>query len=184
MKRESNPETVADSELVRRAQENPEAYEALYRKYYHAVLRFARSRVRSEADAADITQLVFISALTSIGRYKDQGHAYSAWLFRITLNEITSQARKNTRLRAMHAGYSEVADLLSDVSSPSVTQQDLGNALNALKEPDRQLVELRYFEQIKLKDIAVLMGWSESNAKVRMHRTLKRLSAALQKATS
>lgn len=184
MKRENNPESVSDSELVQRAQTQPAAFEALYRKYYSSVLRFVRSRVRSDADAADITQAVFIKALTSIGKYRDQGHAFTAWLFRIALNEITTQARKNTRLRAMYAGYSEVSDLLAEVSEPTVSHQMLGEALNALKETDRQLVEMRYFEQLKLKDIAVLMDWSESNAKVRMHRTLKRLSAALQTAKS
>lgn len=169
-----------DLALVERAQKDPRAFEPLYRKYYGPVFRFVFKRVRREADAQDLTQQVFIKALQNLGSYTHRGYAFSAWLFRIALNEIADGARRNQKLRAIHAGYAQAAALLEEVSTPQATEQQLGQALNALGEEDRMLVELRYFEQRKLKDIAVILDWSESNAKVRMHRTLKRLRTALE----
>ena len=171
---------LQDAEWVRQAQQDPRAFEPLYRKYYGPVFRFVFKRVRSEADAQDIAQQVFIKALQSLGRYRHRGYAFSAWLFRIALNEITDAARHNQKLRAMHTGFAEMDALLDEVQAEHASPQQLGAALNALSEEDRTLVELRYFEQRKLKDIAVILDWSESNAKVRMHRTLKRLRVALE----
>ena len=179
---QSAPATSAaeDLALVEGAKQDPWAFEVLYRKYYGPVFRFVFKRVRAEADAQDLTQQVFIKALQNIGRYTHRGHAFSAWLFRIALNEITDAARSNQKLRAMHAGYAETEALLEEVNQPKANELQLGQALNALNEEDRILVELRFFEQRKLKDIAVILDWSESNAKVRMHRTLKRLRTALE----
>src|SRR5438309_11433893 len=82
-----------ERELVERAKEDPDAFGALYDRYFPQIYRFAYCRVRDQSLAEDVTSEVFFKALKNIKRYTYSGHAFSSWLYQITLNAVADHYR-------------------------------------------------------------------------------------------
>src|SRR3989442_1710399 len=105
-----------ERELVERAKEDPDAFGALYDRYFPQIYRFAYSRVRDQSLAEDVTSEVFFKALRNIRRYTYSGHPFSSWLYQITLNAIADH------YRGQH-GEVELEDLLK-TSRPAAPPLD------------------------------------------------------------
>src|SRR5260370_17281881 len=82
-----------ERDLVERAKEDPDAFGALYDRYFPQIYRFAYSRVRDQSLAEDVTSEVFFKALRNIKRYTYSGHPFSSWLYQITLNAVADHYR-------------------------------------------------------------------------------------------
>src|SRR4051812_826749 len=80
-----------ESSKIRAAQQDPAAFEALYKKYYSPVYLFVLKRIESNDEASDITSQVFLKALINLGKYRDMGVPFSAWLLRIARNILYDQ---------------------------------------------------------------------------------------------
>lgn len=163
-----------DARLVAAAKEQREAFGALYNKYWESVYRFVYRRLQDEDDVKDVSQMVFIKALNKIQSYEPRGYAFSSWLFRIAISEISNCVRKRQSERAVFA-TPDAEELYDEGEKKERNVQLLVDALNKLSESDLVLVELRFFEKRRLKDIADILGITENNCKVKMHRCLKRL---------
>src|SRR5207245_11491951 len=86
-----------ERDLVDRAKRNPEAFGALYDRYFAQIYRFAYSRVRDQSLAEDVTSEVFFKALKNIKRYTYTGHPFSSWLYQIALNALADHYRRQRR---------------------------------------------------------------------------------------
>lgn len=80
--------------LVQAAQTNAAAFTQLYQQYVERVYAYVRARTRTEADAADLTQQVFLRALDGLSRYRGKDTSFAAWLFRIARNTVTDFHRR------------------------------------------------------------------------------------------
>src|SRR2546423_9720642 len=87
------PDRFEERELVERAKLDPDAFGALYDRYFPQIYRFAYSRVRDQSLAEDVTSEVFFKALRNIKRYTYSGHPFSSWLYQITLNAVADHYR-------------------------------------------------------------------------------------------
>jgi RNA polymerase sigma-70 factor (ECF subfamily) len=85
--------------LIRNSQADPEAFRPLYEKYFKRIFLFVHHRVGDKAMTADLTSQVFLKALINIKKFSFRGLPFSAWLFRIALNECNDFFRKNKRYR-------------------------------------------------------------------------------------
>ena len=83
----------AERLLVDRAKRDPEAFGALYDRYFSQIYRFVFSRLRDQTSAEDVTSEVFMKALRSIPRYQDTGRPFTAWLYQISVNTINDRYR-------------------------------------------------------------------------------------------
>src|SRR5438105_3700139 len=86
-------QNAEEAELVRLAGRDPDAFARLYDRFVQKVYRYAYRRVRSHADAEDITAQVFRRALEGIAGYDERGAPFGAWLFRIARNLLVDRAR-------------------------------------------------------------------------------------------
>ena len=86
-------EQIDEQELVQRAKHDPSAFAELYERHFLQIYRFVHSRVRDQTVAEDVTSDVFIKALGAIGRYRDRGWPFSAWLYEIAANTIVDRFR-------------------------------------------------------------------------------------------
>src|SRR6185437_9545514 len=77
--------------LVEAAQRDPAAFAALYQVYFARVYRYLRVRLRSEEDAADLTQQAFLKALDALPRYRTHGAPFAAWLFTIARHTLADR---------------------------------------------------------------------------------------------
>lgn len=176
--------------MVEAAQQDPEAFAALYDHYYEPILRFTTRRTMDHQIAYDITANTFYKALKSIHKYTWRGVPFSAWLYRIASNEIKKHFRSWNLLKGVsldkvvdYITSEEEADLeLKEADAllqKNVDIQKLHIALKKLKENHHQILILRFWEQKKLKEIGDIMGKSEQNIKVIIHRSLKKLKTYL-----
>jgi RNA polymerase sigma-70 factor, ECF subfamily len=175
-------ELLDELRMVKAAQLNPAKFDALYTKYYEAILMFVYQRVDSKDAAFEITAQVFLKAMLNIQKYQFKGVPFSAWLYRIALNELNALFRKNQKIRAINVDMETVDDLIYEMEEENLEEkcQLLMDALARLPEEDLQLIEMRYFEKRPFKEIADILSITENNSKVRVYRILDKIKGILQ----
>ena len=170
--------TEEEEFLILRSQADPEAFRPLYEKYFKKIFLFVLHRVGDKLLAADITSQVFLKALINIKKFEFRGLPFSAWLFRIALNECNDYFRKSSRYRIVTIEDENVELLYEDLTFES-RQEDLRRQLpvilQKLSVEELQLIELRFFEQRPFKEVADIIGVTETYAKVKVYRVLQKM---------
>ena len=182
-----------DPALVRACQRGEAgALDALIRATYAEVYALCRRMLADPDEAADATQEVFVRVMRSVLGFRGES-AFGTWLHRVTVNVCLTALRKRSKARAagMVAGGTPFAlpgdDL--DVASTTASPSDLAEtadlvarseaALAQLPEDARAVVVLRDIEGLSTREVADLLGVTESVVKVRLHRAHTRLRAML-----
>lgn len=159
---------------LKRTDEKEAVIEQILCEKYNSYYRMAYSFVRNEADAEDIVQEGAYRAIKNSNSLKCTEFA-STWIYRIMLNEI---------YRSL--GHKKILSL-DDESIPEPAAEDvyenidLKRALNMMSENDRAVIQLKYFEDLKLDEIAEILEENLSTVKSRLYRGLKKLRMELQK---
>ena len=171
-------ELKEDEGLILKSQADPEAFRPLYEKYFKRIFLFVHHRVGDKALTADITSQVFLKALLNINKFSFRGLPFSAWLFRIALNECNDFFRKNKRYRLVTMEDEMVEHLYEELTSETRLEdlrQRLPTILQKLSVSELQIIELRFFEQRPFKEVGQILGISETYAKVRVYRILEKM---------
>ena len=167
-----------EEDLILKSQADPEAFRPLYEKYFKRIFLFVHHRVADKALTADITSQVFLKALLNIKKFSFRGLPFSAWLFRIALNECNDFFRKNNRYRHVTMEEGMVDHLYEELTSETRLEdlrQQLPSILQKLSVDELQIIELRFFEQRPFKEVGDILGISETYAKVRVYRVLEKM---------
>jgi len=184
----SSQKTVSEEAMLREweeikaAQRDPARFRPLYDRYYEPIFRFVFRRCADEHLSADLCSQVFLRALQKLSGYTFQGVPFSAWLYRIAINEIGQYFRAQQRKRVVSVEEEQIGDIIDEVDLPhsDADQQRLIRAMDQLKDDDLQILELRFFEQRPFKEIAQILDITENNAKVRIHRVVERLRKTIK----
>lgn len=173
----SREQITAEEAEIEAARGNPAKFAPLYNRYYARILGFVYQRVESKDEAYDITSQTFINALENIGKYKSVGVPFSAWLFRIALNELSRYYRRSKVRQAVNIDDTQVAEVLGELGeeNSAVTDERLMKAIQQLEPEEIQLLEMRFFEKLPFKDVCDVLNISETAAKARVYRLLERL---------
>lgn len=139
---------------------------------YNSYYRMAYSYVHNEADAADIVQEGAYRAIKYCDALKNEEYA-STWIYRIMLNEVFRflGAKKEETLEA-----EEVNQFSSEDSYENI---DLKRALEKMSKEDQAVIQLKYFEDMKLEEIAEILGENINTIKSRLYRGLKKMRLEL-----
>jgi len=139
---------------------------------YAMFYRIAFSYVRSEADAQDIVQESAYKAIYHANKLKRQEFA-KTWICRIVINEAMSFLRKRKN--------EQTEPMLTDAAAAvQEDMTDLRNALEKLSPEEKTVIILRFFEDMKLEEVAAVCKESVSTVKSRLYRTLKKLKLDLE----
>ncbi|SFQ42326.1 RNA polymerase sigma-70 factor, ECF subfamily [Lachnospiraceae bacterium XBB1006] len=139
-----------------------------YDRYY----RLAFSYVHNEADASDIVQNGAYKAIRASHSLKNIEYA-KTWVYRIMLNEIFDFCRKRK--------FESLDEMEWETGVEDAYENfDLKEAMNALSEQERMIVELKYFEDMKLEEIADMMNINLSTVKSKLYRSMKKLRVELE----
>jgi RNA polymerase sigma-70 factor (ECF subfamily) len=166
-----------DALLVAAAQSDPEAFVALYDRYFERVFGYVCLRVASRAACEDITSQVFTSALANIGRFRGRG-PFAAWLFRIARNAVRDYHRSprqeplSARLRAElpdHRAAPEELALARD------RREQLRVLIADLRRDHQHLLALRYGAGLSYDELGAAMNIAPGTARVRVHRIVEEL---------
>ncbi|MFZ5999034.1 MAG: RNA polymerase sigma factor [Bacteroidota bacterium] len=174
----STDSETTEMEWVRQSAENPAAFKPLYERYFKKVFLFVLHRVGDRDTAGDLTQQVFLSALNHIGRYQFRGLPFSAWLFRIAVNQCNDYFRKAKRSRTVVIDEVPLENLYDELTADQTLdewQRMLPTILEQLPPDELQVIELRFFENRPFKEVADILGITETYAKVRTYRILDRM---------
>ena len=166
-----------DRELVERfVRGERDAFDGLVRRHQQGVWRIVRRYVRSDADAADVTQQVFVRAFRGLAGFRGAASVRS-WLYRIAIHTALSWLRDHRREQP-----AEIAEdaLVEPASAPGriAAGQDgarLRLAIAQLPPKQKLVLELRVFDDLPFKEVAELADCSENTAKVNFHYAVKRL---------
>jgi len=163
--------------------------EEILLEHYDEYYRLAYSYVHNEADAADIVQNGAYKAIRKSATIQKIEYA-KTWVYRIMLNEIF-RALKEPKLISFEAALEEktqeetqgkLANQIEQASAVEDTYEDidLQRALHSLEPKDKAIVELRYFEDLKLEEIAEILNENVSTVKSRLYRSMKKLRVQLE----
>lgn len=146
------------------------------------LLRYAFSLVGRRAVAEEIVQEVFLQLHT----HWDDVDSPKAWLFKSVHNRALKHIRDHKReILSEDPGNSQSS--ISEEESPEaslVHMEAIGalrQILEELDEPDRQLVKLKYFSDLKYRDISSQTGLNIGNVGYRLHHILKELADKLRR---
>jgi len=145
-------------------------------KNYNQYYRMAYSYVHNEADASDIVQNGAYKAIRSSHTLKQSEYA-ETWVYRIIINECF-HFLKQTKAVSYEAIQEENGNAIGHAED-CYPNFDLQRALAVLSDKDRTVVVLKYFEDMKLEEIANILDENINTVKSRLYRSLKKLREIL-----
>lgn len=181
----SEPCEVDDDVLSRRvAAGDKRALEGLIERYEGMVKRLAFRLLGWSDGVEDVVQDVFLAAFVSIGKFRGES-SLSTWLAAITVNRCRSHRRRRLlRLkffanRELHeSGQRETCP--SDQSAiDGETAAQVRAAVDALPNKYREVIVLRYLEEMPIVEVARVLGLSRGAVDVRLTRARERLAKRL-----
>ena len=172
-----------DLDAVRAAQADRAAFATLYRRYLDRVYGYAFYQLGDHHDAEDATERTFMAALAALAGFRDTGSTFRAWLFRIAHNTIANAHRSRARRPtiALPDGWDRPAtdaDPARLVGRGEELREVL-RLIDQLPEDRRQVVLLRFVDELTSREIGIVLDRSEGAVRVLLHRALRELAARL-----
>jgi RNA polymerase sigma-70 factor (ECF subfamily) len=180
---EVGSESGADAALVRAAQAgDARAFGELYERYRQPLYRYCLARSGSSHEAEDLVSEVFLKAMESLARYRDQGLPFIAFLYRVARNAAIDRTRKDkgSSLFEMTIDPRSSVDVEGDAARASEMDVVLG-ALRKIKPEYREVILLRFVEGYSAADVAKLLDKAEKAVWNLQQRGLERLRRELQR---
>ena len=174
----------AEADLIERVKAYDEtAIRHVYRLYADAIYRYALYQSGDSILAEDVAGEVFVRMMESIGTYNYRGTPLSAWLYRIARNLIVDHQRRGRRLKPLEQADQTrfVSDNPADLAEKRLGWEELRSALGELTDEQRQVVILRFVENLQNHDVAEIVGKNEGSVKSLQHRALRSLRRVLEK---
>lgn len=160
-----------------------DAAEAFVRKYYSEILNYCFVRTGDFMHAEDLTQQTFLNFFKGIGRYEHRGKAKN-FLYVTAGNLCKNFYEQKGRLQETFMGEEEwkAADAAGyDPVWKTAEKISIREALLQLPEEQREVVLLYYFQELKIKEIAAVLGQTQSNIKYRLKAAKDKLKEILGK---
>lgn len=176
--------TIEDYILIRKIKAgDTEAWEALVTKYYDQIFSFCIRRCLGDRIlATDLTQDIFLKLVENIDKYKYSGKFFN-YLFTITVNVCNNYYHKKELSQfeldetIIHSNSEMTVNQL--INQENANQLQI--ALNSLPDIQREALILKYYHDLKVKDIAKITGTGVSTSQSRINQGLKKLKKLLDK---
>jgi RNA polymerase sigma-70 factor (ECF subfamily) len=155
-------------------------FEKLYQAHYGMVLQLCLGFLEGNKEQAkDLTQEVFILVWNHLNTFREESSA-KTWIYRITvntcLNFLKKQKSQNRRIGEALGAQGDAEQVRDAKTDPA---EVLYTAMAKLSEIDRLIIGL-VLDGVTQKEIAAIMGITEVNLRVRIHRIKKRLKKAMK----
>ena len=149
-------------------------YEYFLNQHGQQVFSLIARIICNQEDAEELTQDVFLKAFQHLSSFKAES-SFSTWIYSIAYNTAISATRKkkfdtfamDDTLLA-NISDQQVDETLNDESEEMIIR--LNRAIEKLNSDERALITLFYYEEKSLNETALILGLTESNAKVKLHR--------------
>lgn len=168
-------------DLIKKAQMGDEkAFTVIYELYFSPIYRFIFFKVRNREEAEDLAQTVFLKVFKSLGGFHFRDKPFSSWLYKIANNLIIDFFRKKKDLPMLE---DLPEDWQIEFSDPALTpieeaeEKELSQlarqVISELKEPDRQVLIMKYIDGSSYRDIALALNKSEEAVRQISSRSIR-----------
>ena len=148
-----------------------QAFLSVIHLHKETLYKTAFAFLKNEHDAIEAVQEVTVRAYKKIHTVKEPNYL-KTWLVRIMMNYCQDQLRLKKR-------YTSSEQLQEIGTSENYTFLEIEEALAALPDKEQRLIYLMYFQDTKIKDIAIVENIPEGTVKSRLHKTLRTLRSLL-----
>ena len=153
-------------------QNNTAETEQILTENYERYYRLAYSYMCNEDDALDVVQESAYRAIRDCRKVRNKDYL-STWIYRIVVNTALDMLRRKKK--------ENITEELPEIPVEDQYQDlELRTVLNQLDDKSRTIILLRYFEDLKLEDIADIVGDNLNTVKARLYRSLKKLRLNLE----
>ena len=148
--------------------------EEIFSKYHDKIEYYIYRKVSDKYIAEDLTSVVFLKVYEKLAGYDSSKASVATWIYTIANNTVIDYYRT-------HKVFDEIPENIANMDEidESIIKEEmlseLADALRQLPERERDLLILRYYDDMTLKDIAVKMGMSYANAKVIHAKAINRM---------
>lgn len=180
-----------DEQLVKAySQGNNEAFDALLKRHQERIFNYILRVVKNEDIANDIFQETFVKAILTIkqGRYTENGK-FPAWISRIAHNLIIDYYRQEKSENVQSADIEEIDVLnrkelsektIEDILIADQITSDVKYLIEELPDLQKEVLKLRYYQNLSFKEIAAITGVSINTALGRMRYAIINLRRLAQ----
>lgn len=170
--------------LIKSEETKNYGFNLLTRLYQERLYWVIRRVLISHDDTDDVVQEVFIKVWKSIDSFEGNSQLYT-WMYRIAVNEALSALRKKKR-----RFFLPIVDLEQQLSQEldqgvgfdgDEIELKLQKAILKLPEKQRMVFNLKYFDEMKYKDMAVVLELSEGALKAQYHHAVKKIKEYIER---
>jgi RNA polymerase sigma-70 factor (ECF subfamily) len=177
-------QTTSDEVLIARiAGGDRLAMQVLFARHHVRVYRFVLRLVRNEATAEDLISEVFLDVWRQAGKFEGRS-AVSTWMLSIARFKALSTLRRKPEQELDEEAAEQIEDH-ADNPEVALTKKDkaavLRQALSKLSAEHREIVDLVYYHEKSVEEVAGIVGIPEATVKTRMFYARKKLSELLKK---
>lgn len=146
-------------------------FNKLYEEYWNKIYRLCMGYINDHDQAKDLAQETFITVWEKLSTFRNEA-SIGTWIFRIASNTCLSQIKKNEKL-----SKAEILVADEDNDNPELDQEIklLYQFISELAELDRIIISLE-LEGIKQQEISKIVGLSDANIRVKIHRIKEKLN--------
>lgn len=142
-------------------------FDNLIKKYYEKVYYYCYRHLDNMQAAQDLTQEVFMKVIKNIGNYKHYGK-FENYLYVIAGNECKDFYKKESKYILKEVEEYSSEEEISKLENKIIVQE----ALDKLSKKEREIIILRFYQDLKIKDIAKIMNAGVSITKYRLKKAM------------
>ena len=177
---DKNSNLTDGDRLITHAHSDPVAFAQLYRRHYDAVFRYCVHRLFDRQIAEDVASAVFLKVVENFRRFKGTERQFRNWLYKIATNAVNNHLRSARRRNELSkAAWWQTNGEVIDCEAPSDEADKklavLRDAVFTLKPRYQTIITLRFFENLKLTEIASVLGSSDGTVRSQLARALAKL---------
>lgn len=178
-----------EKELLQKIKRDPSAFGLLFDAYYQPILSYVFRRTLVLETAQDITSEVFLKAFLNIRSFTWKGISVSHWLYRIASNEVNLFFRKSKKYTPNEISSLYDASYIRHITVDTEKEKEkieeelkqnelfvgVQKRLAQLPVKYQEVISLKYFEQLTVREIALILNKREGTIKSLLSRGISKL---------
>lgn len=171
---------LENNDLIIQAQTSYNAFALLYRRHYDAIFKYCVHRLFDRHLAEDLTSQVFLKVVEKFHSFEGSERQFRNWLYKIATNFVNNHTRQIVRQKTALSIFQERSNKANNSpEDSSVKLAILKQAMLTLKPRYQTIITLRFFENLKLTEIAEVLGSSPGTVRSQLARALAKLRKKL-----